>query len=65
MGATQGIYALSGQDENWKYRLEVLKLICPGDRIQTCEWREMPEKLDYLKAPHVSLLLPESYDICN
>merc|ERR1712137_337460 len=46
-------------------RSEVLHLDCPGDQIQSCQWQEMPEKLEVGRHYHVSLSLPESYDICN
>merc|ERR1712049_88863 len=62
---TQGTYALGGRDEDWNDRTEVLKLDCPGDQIQSCQWQEMPEKLEVARGFHVSLSLPESYDICN
>merc|ERR1712062_175415 len=60
---TQGTYALGGDDGN--YRSEVLHLDCPGNQIQSCQWQEMPEKLEVRRYSHVSLSLPESYDICN
>merc|ERR1711860_406484 len=59
----QGTYALGGYDGN--PRSEVLHLDCPGNQIQSCQWQEMPEKLDVGRSWHVSLSLPESYDICN
>jgi len=62
---TQGTYVLGGEDEDWNSRAEVLKLDCPGDQIQSCQWQEMPEKLEVGRSDHVSLSLPESYDICN
>jgi len=63
---TQGTYALGGgYDEDWNSRSEVFQLDCPGDQIQSCQWQEMPEKLEVGRSYHVSLSLPESYDICN
>ena len=64
METTQGTYALGGWDGSNK-RSEVLKLDCPGNQIQSCQWQEMPEKLEVGRDRHVSLSLPESYDICN
>jgi len=61
--AAQGTYALGGYYGN--YRTEVLHLDCPGNQIQSCQWQEMPEKLEVGRSYHVSLSLPESYDICN
>merc|ERR1712137_230814 len=61
----QGTYALGGSDEEDNRRSEVLKLDCPGNQIQSCQWQEMPEKLEVGRKDHVSLSLPESYDICN
>ena len=61
----QGTYALGGSDGDWNPRSEVFKLVCPGDQIQSCQWQEMPEKLEVGRLLHVSLSLPESYDICN
>ena len=63
METTQGTYALGGSDGN--SRSEVLKLVCPGDQIQSCQWQEMKEKLEDGRYMHVSLSIPESYDICN
>ena len=66
METTQGTYALGGQDdEEYNRRSEVLHLDCPGNQIQSCQWQEMPEKLEVGRYGHVSLSLPESYDICN
>merc|ERR1712004_20626 len=59
----QGTYALGGYDGN--PRSEVLHLDCPGNQIQSCQWQEMPEKLEFGRSKHVSLSLPESYDICD
>jgi len=61
----QGTYALGGSDEEDNRRSEVLKLDCPGNQIQSCQWQEIPEKLEGRRSYHVSLSLPESYDICN
>merc|ERR1712047_233865 len=61
---TQGTYALGGFDGS-NFRAEVLHLDCPGNQIQSCQWQEMPEKLEVDRYQHVSLSLPESYDICN
>ena len=65
MGTSQGTYAMGGDDEDDNERNEVLQLDCPGDQIQSCQWQEMPEKLEVGRFDHVSLSLPESYDICN
>merc|ERR1711860_459670 len=62
--STQGTYALGGYDGSNR-RSEVLKLDCPGNQIQSCQWQEMPEKLEVGRKYHVSLSLPESYDICD
>merc|ERR1712004_482664 len=64
VGATQGTYALGGYDGSNR-RSEVLHLDCPGDQIQSCQWQEMSEKLEVGRSSHVSLSLPESYDICD
>merc|ERR1712004_505472 len=61
---TQGTYALGGHDGS-NVRSEVLHLDCPGNQIQSCQWQEMSEKLEVGRRDHVSLSLPESYDICN
>jgi len=62
---TQGTYAMGGWDEYENERSEVLHLDCPRDQIQSCQWQEMPEKLEVGRKYHVSLSLPESYDICD
>merc|ERR1711860_372801 len=63
--STQGTYALGGRDDDYNERSEVLHLDCPGDQIQSCQWQEMPEKLEFARFRHVSFSLPESYDICD
>merc|ERR1712004_627305 len=62
--STQGTYALGGYDGS-NNRSEVFQLDCPGNQIQSCQWQEMPEKLEFGRVHHVSLSLPESYDICD
>merc|ERR1719231_2042954 len=54
---TQGTYALGGYDGS-NDRSEVLHLVCPVDQIQSCQWQEMPEKLEVGRFDHVSLSLP-------
>merc|ERR1711860_41254 len=44
---TQGTYALGGNR-----RSEVLHLDCPGNQIQSCQWQEMPEKLEVKRYHH-------------
>merc|ERR1711860_175824 len=50
----QGTYALGGYDYGSGSRSEVLKLDCPGNQIQSCQWQEMPEKLEVGRSSHVS-----------
>jgi len=61
---SQGTYAMGGKDGS-ESRNEVLKLECPGDQIQCCQWIEMPEKLQYYNYDTVSISIPKSHDICN
>ena len=62
---SQGTYAMGGEDEYGNRRTEVLQLDCPGDQIQSCQWQEMEQKLEVGRYGHVSIPLPESYDICH
>ena len=62
---SQGTYAMGGAEYGGKYRTEVLQLDCPGDQIQSCQWKEMEQKLEVGRFGHVSIPLPESYDICH
>ena len=62
---SQGTYAMGGEDEDDNQRNEVLQLDCPGNQIQTCQWLQMSEKLKNGRYNHVSIPLPDSYDICN
>ena len=62
---SQGTYAMGGYDEDYNYNSEVLQLDCPGDQIQSCQWKEMDEKLLVGRFASVAIPLPESYDICN
>ena len=59
MGTSQGTYAMGG------YRTsEVLQLVCPGDQIQSCQLKKVGN-LQFERDDHVSIALPESFDICN
>jgi len=62
VGTTKGTYAMGGS--NGFYRNEVLQLDCPGDQIESCQWKQVG-KLRGQRSDHVSFALPESYDICN
>ena len=62
---SQGTFALGGIDDDHNPRSEVLKLVCPGDQIQSCQWQEIEEKLKVGREDHVSIPIPDSYDICN
>ena len=61
----QGVLAMGGWDENYDERIEILKLDCPDDKITNCHWQEMEQKLEKGRRFHVSIPIPESYDICN
>ena len=65
MQTSQGTYAMGGDDEDDNERNEVLQLDCPVEQIQSCQWQEMPEKLEFARWRHVSIPIPDSYDICN
>ena len=66
-----GTYAMGGRTFDagelytGEYRSEVLKLECPGDQIQSCQWQKMSEKLEVGRYAHVAISLPDTYDICN
>jgi len=60
----QGTYAMGGRDEDNNRRNEVLQLDCPGDQISSCQWKEVGN-LEFARYDHVSIPIPESYDICN
>jgi len=61
---SQGTYAMGGMDEDLNERTEVLQLDCPGDQISSCRWEEVGN-LQFARNSHVSIALPESYNICN
>jgi len=61
---SQGTYAMGGRDEDYNKRNEVLQLDCPGDQISSCHWKEVGN-LQFARSNHVSIPIPESYDICN
>ena len=69
METTHDTYAIGGWA--WDYdnfrdlSYQVLKLSCPGDQIQSCQWQEMEEKLKTPRGLHVSIPVPDSSDICN
>ena len=63
---SQGTYIMGGKvgyvsDDP---RNEVLQLVCSGHQIQSCQWKEVGN-LQFKRKYHVSIALPESYDICN
>ena len=70
MQTSQGTYAMAGRDTDLReddddyQRTEVLQLDCPGDQISSCQWRQVGN-LQFARAWHVSIALPESYDICG
>ena len=64
MGTSQGTYAMGGEDGGWYLRNEVLQLYCPGDQIQTSQWKRVGN-LQFRRESHVSIALPKSYDICR
>jgi len=61
---SQGTYAMGGFDEDYNARNEVLQLDCPGDQISSCQWKQVGN-LQFSRYKHVSIALPESYDICR
>ena len=65
----QGVFALGGDPANnysgEKYRRDILKLVCAGDQIQNCQWQKMAQQLEVPRGQHVSIPLPDSYDICQ
>ena len=44
---------------------EIYKLKCLDDKIEKCRWQEMEQKLTEERSSHVSIPIPESYDVCN
>ena len=63
VGTSQGTYAIGGWD-GYNHRNEVLQLDCLGDQIQSCQWKQVGN-LQFERSNHVSLALPESFDICR
>ena len=64
----RGLFALGGDpDNNYNnnYRRDILRLRCAGDQIQNCQWEKMPQQLEVPRGWHVSIPLPDSYDICQ
>merc|ERR1711953_427322 len=61
---SQGTYAMGGRDEDYNKRNEVLQLDCPGDQISSCQWKQVGN-MQLARSSHVSIPIPESYDICN
>ena len=73
METNQGVIAVGGsydrgnsyESGRYESRKEILKLVCPNDQIQNCEWEEMPQKLELGRRDHVVIPLPESYNVCS
>merc|ERR1712062_206808 len=61
---SQGTYAMGGWDKDNNDRNEVFQLDCPGDQISSCLWNQVGN-LQFARAHHVSIALPDSYDICR
>ena len=61
---SQGTYAMGGLDDYYNERNEVLQLDCPGDQISSCQWKKIGN-LQSARSWHVSIALPDSYDICR
>ena len=65
MQTSQGTYQMGGWDDSiLKSRNEVLQLDCPGDQISSCQWKQVGN-LQFARSYHVSIALPESYDVCS
>ena len=60
---SQGVLAMGGY--YYGEKKEIYKLNCRDDMIKNCRWREMEQKLAEERSNHVSIPLPESYDVCN
>merc|ERR1712018_50869 len=60
---TEGVLAIGGSDG--RSRKEIYKLICPNDQIENCQWQKQEQELEVGRALHVSIPLPESFNICN
>ena len=61
---SQGTYAMGGGDRYSNDYDEVLQLDCLGDQVQRCQWKEVGH-LQSVRDNHVSIALPESYDVCR
>jgi len=61
---SEGTYAMGGKDWDSNVRTEVLQLDCPGDQISSCLWTKVGN-LQFARAGHVAIPIPESSDICN
>ena len=57
---SEGIFAIGGNDAQM-YRKEILKLDCPGDKIETCEWIEQDQELEIARSFHVAIPLTSSF----
>jgi len=57
---SEGIFAIGGFDGQM-LRKEILKLDCPGDKIENCEWKEQEQELEIGRSVHVAIPLPSSF----
>ena len=66
---SQGLLAVGGARESptspIKRWSEIYKLNCEDDIIDNCQWEETEHNLLVPRADHVTIPLPESYDICT
>merc|ERR1711983_743995 len=58
---SQGTYAMGGSYDGLSNK--VFQFDCPGDQISSCQWKQVGN-LQIARSTHVSIALPESYDIC-
>ena len=54
---TQGTYAMGGYNKDYHDRNEVLQFDCPGDQIQSFQWKEVGN-LQFGRFGHVAITLP-------
>jgi len=59
---SQGTYVMGGYHRG--HRTDVLQFDCPGDQISSCHWKQVGN-LQFMRNSHVSIAIPESYNICR
>ena len=63
----KGVLFIGGGAGNAKVTDEIFQLVCPTTNLASCQWKKLPQKLQYARRGQVSMLIPDSLakDLCQ